>query len=627
MTFTVSRIVSVAVLFASLATGTDFYAAPNGSSAGTGAIGSPWDLQTALNQPVSVHPGDTIWLRGGTYRANNASGFSSQINGTPTSPITVRNYAGEPVTIDGSGLAYGLAVYGSNTAYWGIQVSGTQSSNGDAVAVFGAGIKCNNLIVNGAAAGFTSYGPAAGNGMIAVAFNSLAANLSGTVSVTASASATANLAGVQFQVDGVNLGSATTQFPYAVTWDTTTSSNASHTVTATATDILGNQATASVPVTVTNAVAAPANAQFVALDARTQGNWKSKYGTDGYTVVDDSAVSPGYARVTPSMEANYLWTSSTTDVRALQKGATNDRIAATWYASSVFYVDVNITDRALHQIAVYCLDWDSLGRAQTVDVLDATNNAVLDTRAIPALSGGVYLIWNISGHVKLRFTQTSANFNAVVSGIFFEAAPLPAASAAFVTLDTTTQGNWKSKYGADGYSIVDNSAKSPSYGAITPSLANDYVWSSSTSDGRALQKGSANDRIASAWYASSFFYVDLNFTDHLSHQVAVYCIDWDALGRAQTVDTLDAATGAVLDSHSISGFNNGVYLVWNISGHVKLRFTQTSANFNAVASGIFAGARLGPSAVFVAADTAIRKPGMTLAATRSSTIRPLAPIN
>ena len=28
---------------------------------------SPWDLQTALNHPA-VHPGDTIWMRGGTYR-------------------------------------------------------------------------------------------------------------------------------------------------------------------------------------------------------------------------------------------------------------------------------------------------------------------------------------------------------------------------------------------------------------------------------------------------------------------------------------------------------------------------------------------------------------------------------
>ena len=47
--------------------GAEFYVAPNGSSNGSGSFGSPWNLQTALNQPGAVHAGDTIWLRGGTY--------------------------------------------------------------------------------------------------------------------------------------------------------------------------------------------------------------------------------------------------------------------------------------------------------------------------------------------------------------------------------------------------------------------------------------------------------------------------------------------------------------------------------------------------------------------------------
>ena len=45
----------------------DFYVASNASGSGTGSLSNPWKLQTALNQPSAVHPGDTIWLRGGTY--------------------------------------------------------------------------------------------------------------------------------------------------------------------------------------------------------------------------------------------------------------------------------------------------------------------------------------------------------------------------------------------------------------------------------------------------------------------------------------------------------------------------------------------------------------------------------
>ncbi|MEK7061424.1 MAG: hypothetical protein AAB954_02070, partial [Patescibacteria group bacterium] len=44
-----------------------YYVSPTGSASGNGSLENPWDLQTALNHPAVVHPGDTIWLRGGTY--------------------------------------------------------------------------------------------------------------------------------------------------------------------------------------------------------------------------------------------------------------------------------------------------------------------------------------------------------------------------------------------------------------------------------------------------------------------------------------------------------------------------------------------------------------------------------
>src|SRR5207245_4001861 len=56
--------------------------------------------------------------------------------------------------------------------------------------------------------------------------------------------------GVQFKLDGANLGAQDTSASYSVSWNTTTASNGSHTLTAVATDILGVQRT-SQPVTVT----------------------------------------------------------------------------------------------------------------------------------------------------------------------------------------------------------------------------------------------------------------------------------------------------------------------------------------------------------------------------------------
>jgi hypothetical protein len=87
---------------------------------------------------------------------------------------------------------------------------------------------------------------------------SVGATLSGTVSVTASASDNVAVASVQFQLDGANLGGLDTAGPYSVSWDTTTASNGSHTLLAIAKDTSNNSTTSSgVTVLVSNSTTPP----------------------------------------------------------------------------------------------------------------------------------------------------------------------------------------------------------------------------------------------------------------------------------------------------------------------------------------------------------------------------------
>src|SRR5947209_1213061 len=59
------------------------------------------------------------------------------------------------------------------------------------------------------------------------------------------------LAGVQFKLDGVNLGPGVTAAPWTVSWDTTLVANGNHTLIAVARDAAGNTAiSAAVSVTV-----------------------------------------------------------------------------------------------------------------------------------------------------------------------------------------------------------------------------------------------------------------------------------------------------------------------------------------------------------------------------------------
>src|SRR5207248_3103821 len=78
------------------------------------------------------------------------------------------------------------------------------------------------------------------------------------ISVSANASDNVGVVGVQFRLDGANLGAEDTAAPYSIPWNTTTAGNASHTLTAVARDAAGNTTTAaSVTVTVSNDTTAP----------------------------------------------------------------------------------------------------------------------------------------------------------------------------------------------------------------------------------------------------------------------------------------------------------------------------------------------------------------------------------
>lgn len=156
----------------------------------------------------------------------------------------------------------------------------------------------------------------------------------------------------------------------------------------------------------------------------------------------------------------------------------------------------------------------------------------------------------------------------------------------FVGTDTTTKGNWLGVYGSDGYNVFGHTSKYPSYVQVTPVGHQQWIWNQTTADPRALQTPDGLSRIASCWYVNGTFEVNLNFTDGATHRVAAYVCDWDFAGRSQTVELVDNATGAVLHTQTVSNFSGGQYLVWDLKGNVKLRFTKITG-FNAVLNGLF----------------------------------------
>ncbi|KKW28377.1 MAG: Fibronectin type III domain protein [Parcubacteria group bacterium GW2011_GWA2_52_8] len=99
------------------------------------------------------------------------------------------------------------------------------------------------------------------------------ATVAGTINVTANAYDNIAVGGVQFKLDGANLGSEDTSSPYSASWNTTTATNGSHILSAVARDAAGNATTAAnITVTVNNVVvssSAPIHAGTVTASATT----------------------------------------------------------------------------------------------------------------------------------------------------------------------------------------------------------------------------------------------------------------------------------------------------------------------------------------------------------------------
>jgi hypothetical protein len=79
------------------------------------------------------------------------------------------------------------------------------------------------------------------------------ATVSGVVNIAATASDNVGVVGVQFKIDGGNLGAEDTTAPYTASWSSGNVANGGHNITAVARDAAGNRSTAQRTVTVSNA--------------------------------------------------------------------------------------------------------------------------------------------------------------------------------------------------------------------------------------------------------------------------------------------------------------------------------------------------------------------------------------
>jgi subtilisin family serine protease len=342
------------------------------------------------------------------------------------------------------------------------------------------------------------------------AYGNVATGYTGTVSFSSSDAKALLPSSYSFVAS--NAGTHT----FSVTFETTGRQSVTATDTTTST-ITGSASTT---------VGLGDSASLIDTDTSTEGNWIGNYGSQGYDLVAGAASLPSYATVTPSGESTYTWSTTTTVPQALEDPSGTGRIAASWYSGTSFTVDVNLNDGQTHDLELYFLDYDDLGRTEQVQISNAVTGAVLSTQTVSAFSKGVYLGWAVSGNILITITNKGVE-NAVLSGLFFGTATTSASvmrdgslpnspgvlhgqgittaaqTSAIVEPGSPTEEDGLSAYNSQVDDITVNAASLPSDATATFSSDSSYSWTTTTADSEALNNAVAAGRIFTSWSTAS----------------------------------------------------------------------------------------------------------------------------
>jgi hypothetical protein len=184
-----------------------------------------------------------------------------------------------------------------------------------------------------------------------------------------------------------------------------------------------------------------------------------------------------------------------------------------------------------------------------------------------------------------RVVATSEAGDSAASQVVAAATPAaPRATARFAGNDYATKGTWQGVLGSEGYVIPGLAPSLPSVVSFDVVGAT-ALSSGPTSDPRAVQMpGSPGARWASAWSGTGRMSFDFGFADGASHRLSMYLVDSQRSGHALHIEVIDVNTGRVLVQQPLSGFEEGRYLAWDVSGAVRIRVSALGPVNPAVAA-------------------------------------------
>ncbi|MES2748921.1 MAG: Ig-like domain-containing protein [Patescibacteria group bacterium] len=262
-------------------TGTSTNLVQNGNLETVGTVGNPaqwnrggWGTNTrTYTYPATGISGNGAMVTISGYVSGDAKWFFNDVAVTPGTQYTVSNRYNSTV---GSEALIRYTLTGGTTQYlflnalpatggtWAtLNRTVTPPANTVSMTLFhliagNGSLTIDDISVTGPAGTTTGTTTDTTAPTVSITSPSTGATASGTVAITAQASDASGVASVSLIIDGAVSGAADTTAPYTFTWNSASSSNGSHTISARATDTRGNVATATpITVTVNNATTTP----------------------------------------------------------------------------------------------------------------------------------------------------------------------------------------------------------------------------------------------------------------------------------------------------------------------------------------------------------------------------------
>lgn len=173
-------------------------------------------------------------------------------------------------------------------------------------------------------------------------------------------------------------------------------------------------------------------------DSATQGDWRGKYGAQGYVLFSYDA--PGAHRVKQpdrirsivyenfGRMAHVRFAAAENDPRALvsdREGDTSRSLGAIVTrdpipCQQVMTVDLDARDTEPYRISLYFADFERDGRRSAVELFDlSTKELLAPVYMVRDYGEGKYVTFEVSGSVRIRICQVRG-VNAACSGIFFD---------------------------------------------------------------------------------------------------------------------------------------------------------------------------------------------------------------